>query len=76
MLKTIMTAMLIISLVTAVSLLSACGGGDAKVSYHPWYGANVGRELIDLRAARDANIITEDEYIRYRAQILNRRYNN
>lgn len=55
-------------LVIALSLgLSACGGGGATTAIET---QTTGQQLIDLKAALDAGVITQREYDAKRQQIL------
>lgn len=60
-----------IALALAIAV-AGCGGGGAKVTTAAGSGPTIGQELLDLRAARDAGIITPNEYERKRAEIMNR----
>lgn len=59
-------------LLLAVPLvLAACGGGGASLdSTSEVRTTTTGQELLDLKAARDAGAITEDEYEDQRRKIL------
>lgn len=55
-------------LVIALSLgLSACGGGSSTTAIET---QTTGQQLIDLKAALDAGVITQREYDAKRQQIL------
>lgn len=52
-------------------LLAACSGGGSTVkSSNEVRATTTGQELLDLKAARDAGAITEDEYQEQRRKIL------
>lgn len=49
--------------------LAACGGGGARME-HNNLNATMGKELIDLKAAYDEEIITKREYNRAKKDIM------
>lgn len=63
-----MKKMFILMVVLSTFSLFGCGGTDVRNQT-----TTTGQELLDLKAARDAGVITEKEYDRKRKDILNSR---
>lgn len=53
----------------AVMSVTACGGADVRTETST---TTTGQELLDLKKAYDAGVITEKEYERKREEILER----
>jgi len=45
--------------------------GNRDGSPHKGTGTTLGQELIDLKKARDQNVISEDEYVAQRQRLMN-----
>ena len=59
----------------AAMLLSACGGGGAEVKTTTT-AVSVGQQLIDLKKARDTGSMTQPEYERAKASLIERTLEN
>lgn len=64
-----MKAAIAISMVMAVLSVTACGGADVRTQTTT---TTTGQELMDLKKAYDAGVISEKEYERKREEILER----
>jgi uncharacterized membrane protein len=56
------------SLMTLVSALSACGGNDTQTTVKTT--ETQGKQLLDLKEAYDKGVITQKEYERTKEEIL------
>lgn len=68
------TSLLLRTLLTA-SLLLVMSGCVAAIGNHPpaISSGTLGQQLIDLKKAKDAGVITEAEYTQKRAQFMERK---
>jgi hypothetical protein len=62
-------ALFIMGVIASIPMLSACGGGGAKVE-SDITTTTKGQQLLDLKRALDAGAINEKEYERLRKRIL------
>jgi len=64
---------ILIVIFSAFFFLSACGGGGSKVeTQQEFRTTTTGQELLDLKKARDAGAISNEEYEKQRTKILKR----